>query len=89
MGADHTIMQPGEIDRGKGAKEAPFDGRSVNISIVHRGRILNEKFFRALGVVRMIMHQVSDEIAVLYANHFVIVQGDFQIFNLEKIAFGF
>lgn len=79
-------MNHRKIDRTEWPQEAAFHGRPVYVGIVHGSRIEDEEFFRSLRIVRMIVYEIHDKIAVPDPDDFILMEGYRKVFELEDVA---
>ena len=86
--ADDAVMDRGEIHRAERSDKTTFNRGAVNIGVRHGNGVLNDEFFGTLRIVAVVVHQGFYQIAVLDANHLIVVERYFQPFEIENVSPG-
>ena len=86
---DDTVVDRGQVDGGKRAQKTAFRRRAVDVGIMGRDGILDEKVLRGLRVVGVVMDQGLDQVAVFDVEAFILGQDDLLALEMNRLPFFF
>jgi hypothetical protein len=73
-----AVVDAGQVKGAEWTHEASFYGSPMDIGVVERNGIFDEKLLRILGVVGIAVDQGFGEKTVLYVDDFIIVERDLE-----------